>query len=147
MVANSSHLAVFESDGITAAVYLPGGYGCILPEPPVRMSEVAAAVPANMRGTFFREYVAESSNETVPLVLLDELAAFLAGAAVGLEYGQDVTLDLSCAREMHGYCVVLWRLARERGYSHSDELLQVLRVLGDWNNEVLVPLWQEGHGQ
>jgi len=130
-------------------IYFPGGWACVLPEPrSFTLAEVAARTPTSGRTATYQLYLVQQQRDwnSEPLYLIDELSAYLVGAAVGLQLGRDVTSDLSHAREMHGYCVVLYQLARERGYSHLNELNEVIRVLGDWNNEML-PLWQQERGR
>lgn len=66
--------------------YVLGGRGIALPEPGIRKRDVAAFVPAELRGDRFGTYVTgQSAWDGEPLYLFDEWVAYRNGAECGLD--------------------------------------------------------------
>ena len=106
------------------AFYTFGGMVCYLQEPPVRLADVAVAVPYDRRGRHYHLYLIQGQGDwqNQPLYILDELTAYMNGAAVGFEQGlQDRAQDsLQSAREFIVYAKCLCRLLRERQITRPD---------------------------
>ena len=119
----------YAGTGRTNAAYCFGGQAQVLPEPRgLTLSAVARAVTS--RGSLYALYLVQQQRDwnNEPLYICDELSAYTNGAAVGIElsHRSRAAGSLSQAREMAGYCRVLLRLARARGYAQADELEQFL---------------------
>lgn len=66
--------------------YLLGGRGIILTEPPIRKREVAAAIPASLRGDRFSTYITgQRAWDDQPLYIFDEWSAYINGAKCGID--------------------------------------------------------------
>lgn len=66
--------------------YVGGDRAVVLPEPPMRKSEVAPYVPESMRGSRFGQYVTgQRAFENEPLYLMDEWTSYTNGGSVGVE--------------------------------------------------------------
>lgn len=66
--------------------YVGDDKAIVLPEPPIRKSEVAPYIPQSLRGGRFGQYVTgQRAFENEPLYLMDEWTAYTNGGAVGVE--------------------------------------------------------------
>jgi len=122
------------------AFYLPGGWALRVPsQNGVTLAQVASRTQKH--GPAFDLYVVRlrSFNDRVPLVLFDELSAYICGLVAGIETGYsrvEIINDYNLAVEMHSHCLVLAGLLRQTGYSHTDELIEFLTVTGRYLREL-----------
>lgn len=105
--------------------YLPGGQACLVREPRMRKSAVAAYVPSNLRGSRYSLYITGSSAwDDTPLYVWDEWNAYVNGAEVGLDRasaglwtsGWRGTVDGVIEFVVYGVAVGMAAEAAEPGY-------------------------------
>jgi thiol-disulfide isomerase/thioredoxin len=110
------------------AFYVTGNKAIYLSEPRVRLADVAARVPKEMRGDAFALYLTgRQLNDwnDCPLYILDEWTAYCNGACVGIERGGHPGYVFSCdiahCLEFAGYANVLLATIDELDPNHPDK--------------------------
>ncbi|MEZ4335127.1 MAG: hypothetical protein R3B82_00675 [Sandaracinaceae bacterium] len=105
--------------------YVPGGQACLVREPMMRKSDVAAYVPSNLRWSRYSTYVSGAASwDDTPLYVWDEWNAYVNGAEVGVERattglwtsGWRGTVDGVIEFVVYGTAVAMAAEAREPGY-------------------------------
>lgn len=122
-----SHIRNYLNDTGSRAngFYVPGDRACLVREPMMRKSHVAAYIPSNLRGSRYSLYISGSSAwDDTPLYVWDEWNAYLNGAEVGIERsrtglwtsGWRGTVDGVIEFVVYGVAVGMAAEAREPGY-------------------------------
>jgi hypothetical protein len=113
--------------------FYPGGGRFALVEPPaVTLGEVAAAVPAQLRGERYQLYLVKQRREwdRDPLYVWDEWVAYDNGTTTGIEEagrGQTgMSDDAVACIEMSGYALAVAAAARRKGVPVSEQFREVL---------------------
>ncbi len=105
--------------------YVPGGRACLVREPMMRKSDVAAYIPSNLRWSRYSTYISGASAwDDTPLYVWDEWNAYVNGAEVGIERattglwtsGWRGTVDGVIEFVVYGVAVAMAAEAREPGY-------------------------------
>lgn len=105
--------------------YLPGGRACLVREPSMRKSHVAAHIPSTLRWTRYSLYITGSSAwDDTPLYVWDEWNAYVNGAEVGIDRydaglwtsGWRGTVDGVIEFVVYGIAVGMAAAEREPGY-------------------------------
>ena len=105
--------------------YLPGGRACLVREPMMRKSHVAAHIPSTLRWTRYSLYISGSSAwDDTPLYVWDEWNAYVNGAEVGIDRydaglwtsGWRGTVDGVIEFVVYGVAVGMAAVEREPGY-------------------------------
>ena len=115
-----------EKGGNWNGIYVLRSKAFPVQEPPFRLQQVAAAVPAQSRGQYtFSLYMQKqvSGWNDHPCYILDEWAAYLNGIECDLAIGKQdqVMYWLACANEFYGYAQVLESLASQtQGYDATQ---------------------------
>ena len=109
-------------------------------EPNVKLADVAARVPADLRGPVYEKYLIEQQGgfgavpgamvegwNDAPLYVFDEWTAYCNGACVGIDYGpkelgkRSIWADVAHSLEFTGYANALLRTVDELDPRHSDK--------------------------
>jgi len=127
---NSRIRQAHASRGRVNGVYVLQGQAVVFQEPPIRLSDVAATVPAALRGETFQLYLVQQRQywENEPLYVLDEWAAYTNGSLVGMERGVARGESLQFALEFTAYafslCATVERYNQQHGRSYDDRQLK-----------------------
>lgn len=119
--------------GRVNACYMPGGRALLLPEPAgVTLDEVRRKMTGLRRFNLSSGQIQYWNRQ--PLYLLDELSAYTCGTVAAMEHGlhERAKDSLTRAEDVLEHCVVMARLARQRGYQHADELDDFLAQTGGY---------------
>jgi hypothetical protein len=116
-----------EIGGGVNAFYVGQRQAMVLIEPAVRKSQVANSVPRDLVGQWFELYVAgQPAWDEQPLYILDELTAYINGAAVGHETNSDQgPYQLGVAFEFIGYAGTLLETVDLHDPRYVDRMLLV----------------------
>jgi hypothetical protein len=113
--------------------FYPGGGKCALVDPPaVTLSEVAAAVPPQLRGTRYQTYLISQRRDwdRDPLYVWDEWVAYDNGTTTGIELGgrsqPGSSDDAVACIELSGYALAVAAAARHKGVPVSDQFREFL---------------------
>lgn len=94
------------------ACYILGDRGLTLPEPYLKLSDIARAVPQKLRGMSYDTYLIQQQRywQDSPLYVFDEWSAYLNGLTCGLEGNlrEASFSDLLQPLEFMGYAWTLW---------------------------------------
>ncbi len=114
-----------QQPGVNAA-YVLRGKAALIPEPPLSLVEIAAAVPAEKRGEVYRLYMVQSIRDwnRQPLYIFDEWTAYANGVEcyAGADPAQS-RHSLGCAKEMGEYAAVLLSVVRRRAPLYDSSQL------------------------
>lgn len=136
--------------GNVIGLYLWRGTGVIIVQPPLRLSQVAAAIPASWRGSTYDLYLIRQQrpppgagpyvvgHEDSPLYVLDEWRAYTKGLVAGLEVGQAATSDLLQSLEFLGYALALLDLVARQAPTY--DALQLQRYVA-WQARLTMDLY------
>ncbi len=122
-----AHIRNYLNDTGTNAngLYVPGGRACLVREPAMRKSAVAAYIPSNLRWSRYSLYISGASDwDDTPLYVWDEWNAYVNGAEVGIERattgrwtsGWRGTVDGVIEFVVYGVAVGMAAEAEEPGY-------------------------------
>ncbi|MCB9593994.1 MAG: hypothetical protein H6719_14770 [Sandaracinaceae bacterium] len=122
-----SHIRNYLNDTGTRAngFYLPGNRACLVREPMMRKSDVAAYIPSNLHWSRYGTYISGASSwDDTPLYVWDEWNAYINGAEVGVQRastglwtsGWRGTVDGVIEFVVYGTAVGMAAEAREPGY-------------------------------
>jgi hypothetical protein len=113
--------------------FYPGGGKCALVEPPaVTLTEVAAAVPAQLRGNRYQLYLVSQRRdwERDPLYVWDEWVAYDNGTTTGIELGgrseAGPSDDAVACIELSGYALAVAAAARRKGVPVGEQFREFL---------------------
>jgi hypothetical protein len=137
--------------------FYPGGGRCALVEAPaITLGDVAAAVPAQLRGNRYPTYLVKQRRdwEHEPLNVWDEWVAYDNGTTTGIEEGgrggPGMSDDAVACLEMSGYALAVSAAARQKGAPVSDQFREFLawelrRSLALYTRAVNMPAfsWQD----
>ena len=120
------------SPGIVG-IYIGGLRCCLLEVPPIKLSDVAKAVPRELRGDIYTLYLVQQQRwwENDPLYVLDEWSAYLQGADYRQAHEYRTKRGGTCQymREMQLYSFAMWKAA---GYPRNLRLfMMAFSVLSD----------------
>lgn len=104
------------------AFYTSGGRAYIFHEPPLRLSDIAAAIPKPLRDEFYDLYLIKSQKdwENQPLYVYDEFSAYITGSITAKEYK---LRDLSSTKngyKMAYFCVHLLKLIKDKRIRYDE---------------------------
>jgi hypothetical protein len=91
------------------------------------MSQVKARIPKDKQCFLFKQYL--SMNEEFPIILFDELNAFVNGCFVAKEYGDERQFkeEFTNAHKLHYFCGVLLDVV-PKSYQDLDRLKEFHRM-------------------
>lgn len=130
--------------GRANAVYLLSDAAAFVWEPPIKLSQVANAIPQEKRGEGFSLYLVQAARDwnDCPCYVLDEWSAYIAGCLAYREAGDasNASLSLRRAIEFSWYGHTLADLATQcQGYD-ARQLVAIVNLLKDRTRALVEPV-------
>jgi len=145
----ATHFINSEQRGIgphSCAVYLGGANVYLISgQPQTTLAEVAATVPRSLRGEAYQVYLIQSQRDwnDLPLFVLDEWSAYLAGAQVRADVGDPAaTHNARHALEMMVYSFAVCQVAETRGGDYLPATKHLIRVMAERTSQVCQAVYQ-----
>lgn len=120
------HARIRNSLHVANGVYLLKGKAFTIGKCPIKLNQLAAAVPQNKRGRVYQLYLVSQQRDwnDDALYILDELCAYTNGCIVGLDKNLEYrTIDsFNRVKEMYGYAEVLQGMCRKSNFKEQKDL-------------------------
>ena len=149
----NSRLRQMYSGGVNC-FFVGQGKAFVCREPRVRLSDVLARVPAELRGNGCALYLQQQQRDwnDQPTYCLDEWTAYVNGAIVGFDIGRPEWMELERAIEFCGYATALLCAIEDLDPGYADKAAlsefvswQICRVSVLCERAKKAGVWRESH--